>query len=127
MIQRIAEDLAASNNWVVSGKRTANGKPILANDPHLQPAAPGIWYLVHLTSPGMRVAGVTFPGVPGVVLGHNDSIAWGATNVGPDVQDLYLETFDAAGKYKTRDGWRPSGPVLAVIPGMDPRICQAIA
>ena len=103
-----AKDLAASNNWVVSGKRTANGKPILANDPHLQPAAPGIWYLVHLTSPGMRVAGVTFPGVPGVVLGHNDSIAWGATNVGPDVQDLYLETFDAAGKYKTPDGWRPA-------------------
>ncbi|HMS10550.1 MAG TPA: penicillin acylase family protein, partial [Pyrinomonadaceae bacterium] len=62
-----AEGLAASNNWVISGKRTADGKPILANDPHLMPAAPGIWYLVHLSAPGMRVAGVTFPGVPGVV------------------------------------------------------------
>lgn len=85
-----AEDLAASNNWVVSGKLTADGKPILANDPHLLAAAPGIWYLVHLSSPEMRVSGVTFPGVPGVVLGHNQHIAWGATNVGPDVQDLYV-------------------------------------
>lgn len=100
-----AEDLAASNNWVISGKRTADGKPILANDPHLAPTAPGIWYLSHLQAPTMRVAGVTFPGVPGIILGHNDHIAWGATNVGPDVQDLYLETFDEAGKVKTPNGW----------------------
>ncbi|MEQ1765287.1 MAG: penicillin acylase family protein [Pyrinomonadaceae bacterium] len=100
-----AEDLAASNNWVISGKRTADGNPILANDPHLAPTAPGIWYLSHLESPTMRVAGVTFPGVPGVVLGHNEHIAWGATNVGPDVQDLYIETFDASGKVKTPTGW----------------------
>ncbi|MBK9165732.1 MAG: penicillin acylase family protein [Acidobacteria bacterium] len=99
-----AEDLAASNNWVISGKRTADGKPILANDPHLMPAAPGIWYLVHLAAPGMRVAGVTFPGVPGVVLGHNEHFAWGATNVGPDVQDLYLVTM-RDGKIATPDGW----------------------
>lgn len=100
-----AEELAASNNWVISGKRTSDGKPILANDPHLQPTAPGIWYLAHLSDPNMRTSGVTFPGVPGIVLGHNDSIAWGATNVGPDVQDLYLETFNAEGKYKTPTGW----------------------
>lgn len=100
-----AEDLAASNNWVISGKRTADGKPLLANDPHLAPTAPGIWYLAHLSTPKTRVSGVTFPGVPGVVLGHNASIAWGATNVGPDVQDVYLETFDASGKYKTPAGW----------------------
>ncbi|MEO5858531.1 MAG: penicillin acylase family protein [Pyrinomonadaceae bacterium] len=100
-----AEDLAASNNWVISGKRTADGKPILANDPHLAPTAPGIWYLSHLESPTMRVAGVTFPGVPGVVLGHNEDIAWGATNVGPDVQDVYFETFDASGRVKTPTGW----------------------
>ncbi len=104
-----AEDLAASNNWVISGKRTADGKPILANDPHLLPSAPGIWYLTHLTTPTMRVSGVTFPGVPGIVLGHNEHVAWGATNVGPDVQDLYVETFDAEGKYKT-----PSGSVQPV-------------
>jgi penicillin amidase len=103
-----AEDLAASNNWVISGKRTADGKPILANDPHLAPTAPGIWYLTHLTSPGMRVSGVTFPGVPGIVLGHNEFIAWGATNVGPDVQDLYEETFNATDEYKTPTGWAKS-------------------
>ena len=100
-----AEDLAASNNWVIAGKRTADGKPILANDPHLSPTAPGIWYLTHLSTPTMRVSGVTFPGVPGIVLGHNEFIAWGATNVGPDVQDLYVETFNDAGEYKTPTGW----------------------
>jgi penicillin amidase len=105
-----AEDLAASNNWVISGKRTADGKPLLANDPHLAPTAPGIWYMTHLETPTMRVAGVTFPGVPGIVLGHNGNIAWGATNVGPDVQDLYVETFDGEGRVKTSDGW--VAPVL---------------
>ncbi len=100
-----AEDLAASNNWVISGKRTADGRPILANDPHLRPGAPGIWYMAHLRSPSMRVAGVTLPGVPGVVIGHNGKIAWGATNVGPDVQDLYLLTFNDEGKYRTPAGW----------------------
>ncbi len=102
-----AEDLAASNNWVVSGKRTADGKPLLANDPHLRPGAPPIWCMVNLSAPNLRVAGVTFPGAPGVVLGHNAEIAWGATNVGPDVQDLYLETFDPkdARRYKTPSGF----------------------
>ena len=100
-----AESLAASNNWVISGKRTTDGKPILANDPHLAPSAPGIWYLTELTSPSVHVSGVTFPGVPGIVLGHNESIAWGATNVGPDVQDLYSETFNDADEYKTPTGW----------------------
>lgn len=100
-----AEELAASNNWVISGKLTTDGKPILANDPHLSPTAPGIWYLTHLSSPGTRVSGVTFPGVPGIVLGHNQNIAWGATNVGPDVQDLYIETFNEKGEYKTPTGW----------------------
>ena len=100
-----AEGLAASNNWVISGKNTADGKPILANDPHLAASAPGIWYLANLSTPKMRVAGVTIPGVPGVVLGHNEYIAWGATNVGPDVQDLFLETFNDSGEYKTPTGW----------------------
>lgn len=103
-----AEDLAASNNWVISGKRTADGKPLLANDPHLQATAPGIWYLSHLETPTMRVAGVTFPGVPGIVLGHNGDIAWGATNVGPDVQDIYVEIFDESGRVKTAKGWETS-------------------
>jgi penicillin amidase len=105
MVGLYAEDLAASNNFVVSGKHTADGKPLLENDPHLQATAPGIWYLAELVTPGMHVAGVTIPGVPGVVLGHNDFIAWGATNVGPDVQDLYVETFNDKGEVKTPTGW----------------------
>src|SRR5205807_1878079 len=102
------ESLQASNNWVVSGKRTASGKPLLANDPHITAAAPGIWYQTELIAPGMHVAGVTFPGAPGIVLGHNDWIAWGATNLGPDVQDLYLEKFDKdhPSRYLTPSGWR---------------------
>jgi penicillin amidase len=102
------EGLAASNNWVVSGKHTATGKPLLANDPHLPASAPSIWYLVHLTAPGLRVAGVSAPGGPGVIIGHNDRIAWGMTNVGPDVQDLYEEKFDTANpkRYLTPVGWR---------------------
>jgi len=102
-----AEGLAASNNWVVDGKHTVTGKPLLANDPHLAPSAPSIWYMVHLSAPGVRVAGVTAPGLPGVIIGHNDQIAWGFTNVGPDVQDLYVEQFDPANprRYKTPSGW----------------------
>lgn len=100
-----AEGLAASNNWVVSGKRTATGKPLLASDPHLQPSVPGIWYLVHLSAPGMRVAGVSIPGISNVIIGHNDRIAWGMTNLAPDVQDLYREKFDGA-RYQTPSGWR---------------------
>jgi penicillin amidase len=103
-----AENLAASNNWVVSGKHTASGKPLLANDPHLAPSAPPIWYMVHLSAPGVKVAGVTAPGFAGVVIGHNDRIAWGFTNVGPDVQDLYIEKFDPSNprRYMTPTGWR---------------------
>jgi penicillin G amidase len=102
-----AEGLAASNNWVVNGKHTVTGKPLLANDPHLAPSAPSIWYMVHLSAPGVRVAGITAPGLPGIVIGHNDQIAWGFTNVGPDVQDLYVEEFDPANprRYKTPSGW----------------------
>jgi penicillin amidase len=110
-LQRVglyAEGLAASNNWVVSRKRTATGKPLLANDPHLSATAPSIWHMVHLSAPGVRVAGVTAPGLPGVVIGHNDRIAWGFTNVGPDVQDVYIEKFDPANprRYMTASGWR---------------------
>lgn len=108
LIPRTPETIQASNNWVVSGKRTVSGKPLLANDPHIPGAAPGVWYQTHLTAPGIRVAGVTFPGAPGIILGHNQRIAWGATNLGPDVQDVYLEKFDKdnPNRYLTPGGWR---------------------
>lgn len=103
-----AEALAASNNWVVSGKRTATGKPLLASDPHLALSVPSIWYMVNLSAPGVRVAGVSIPGIHAVVIGHNERIAWGLTNIGPDVQDLYREKFDAANpkRYQTPTGWK---------------------
>lgn len=83
-----------SNNWVVAGSRTTTGTPLLANDPHLEAGMPSIWYEMHLQGGGVNVTGSTFPGTPGVIIGHNDHIAWGMTNAGPDVQDLYMEQFD---------------------------------
>jgi penicillin amidase len=98
---------AGSNSWAISGERSTSGKPLLANDPHLGLNAPSIWYLAHLNAPGLDVIGATLPGVPGVLLGRNDRIAWGFTNTGPDVQDLYLEKLDTAGNYLTPLGARP--------------------
>lgn len=102
------EGRAVSNNWVASGKRTASGKPLLANDPHLPASAPSIWHMAHLSAPGLHVAGVTAPGAPGIIIGHNEQIAWGMTNLDPDVQDLYLERFSADKKnfYETPSGLR---------------------
>ncbi|MFP3917295.1 penicillin acylase family protein [Lysinibacillus telephonicus] len=88
----LPNEFNGSNNWVVSGERTESGKPLLADDPHLGLGTPSIWYQMHLQSPEQNVSGVIFPGVPGIILGHNEKIAWGVTNVGPDVQDLYIET-----------------------------------
>lgn len=84
-----------SNNWVVTRSRSASGKPLLANDPHLALSAPALWYLAELRGPHLHVSGATIPGSPGVFLGHNDYIAWGATNVNPDTQDLYIEPNNA--------------------------------
>ncbi len=89
-----------SNAWAVAGAHTASGKPLVANDPHLEFAAPATWYQVHLEAPGLNVTGVSLPGVPAVIVGHNDRIAWGVTNLGFDVQDLYIEKLDPnTGRY----------------------------
>ncbi|WP_090871459.1 penicillin acylase family protein [Oceanobacillus limi] len=80
-----------SNNWVVSGEKTETGFPLLADDPHLGLATPSIWLQMQLETDDMNVSGVIFAGVPGIILGHNDQIAWGVTNTGPDVQQLYIE------------------------------------
>ncbi|HZN19267.1 MAG TPA: penicillin acylase family protein [Micromonosporaceae bacterium] len=87
-----AGDGIGSNSWVLSGRHTVSGKPILANDPHLSPSMPGIWYQMGLHCEcDFNVVGFSFSGVPGVVIGHNARVAWGFTNLGPDVSDLYLE------------------------------------
>ena len=83
-----------SNAWAVSGERSVTGKPILANDPHLDFGIPSTWYMVHLRAPGLNVTGVSLPGVPAIIIGHNENIAWGITNLGFDVQDLYRENID---------------------------------
>jgi penicillin amidase len=80
-----------SNNWVISGEHTKTGMPLLANDPHLGIQMPSIWYEVGLHAPDYNVRGFSFAGVPGVIVGHNENIAWGVTNVGPDTQDLFIE------------------------------------
>jgi penicillin amidase len=99
--------IVGSNNFVVSGAHTASGKPLLANDTHLALTIPCIWYLVHLTAPGWNVEGFALPGVPLVIIGHNDRIAWGFTNSNADVQDVYIETFAAGDSlaYQSEGGW----------------------
>ncbi|MBL0420760.1 penicillin acylase family protein [Ramlibacter sp. AW1] len=102
-----------SNNWVVAGSRSASGRPLLANDPHLSLHVPAIWYMARLKAPaepGGRatdVIGATLPGLPVVVLGRTAGVAWSYTNTAPDVQDLYLEQIDPErpGRYRTPGGW----------------------
>lgn len=100
--------LPGSNNWVISGAHTTTGKPLLANDMHLPHRVPGVWYEAHLhsNSGDFNVEGFTLPGVPYVIVGHNQRIAWGFTNLNPDVQDLFVENFNAQGEYETPSGWQ---------------------
>ena len=94
-----------SNAWAVSGAHTADGHPLAANDPHLAYGIPGTWHLVHLKAPGLNVSGAALPGVPGVITGHNDQIAWGVTNMQVDVMDLYAEQMDERnGRYLYQGG-----------------------
>ncbi|MBN9508130.1 MAG: penicillin acylase family protein, partial [Alphaproteobacteria bacterium] len=97
----------ASNAWAVDGRHTATGAPLLAGDPHLGFGFPSIWYLVRIDTPGHVLAGATAPGVPLVILGRNDHIAWTFTNNGADVQDLFVETPVGKDQYATPDGPRP--------------------
>ncbi len=97
---------AGSNDWVISGAHTASGKPLLSNDMHLENQIPNVWYEAQLEAPGFNVAGVTLPGIPFVVVGHNQRIAWGFTNVGPAVTDLYVENLNEDAEYQAPDGWK---------------------
>ena len=94
-----------SNDWVVSGAHTITGKPLLSNDMHLGHQMPNLWYEAHLHAGTLDVAGVTLPGMPYVIVGHNQRIAWGFTNVGPTVTDVYIENFNQQGAYQTPSGW----------------------
>jgi penicillin amidase len=102
-----------SNNWTISGKLTVSGKPLLANDPHLAAQMPSIWYEIglHCVTKGstcpFEVTGFSFAGVPGVIIGHNDRIAWGVTNVNPDVEDLYIEKINPQNpnQYEYKGQW----------------------
>jgi penicillin amidase len=115
-LERILGPLDAgigSNNWTISGKLTASGKPLLANDPHLAAQMPSIWYEIGLhcvtkdTACPFEVTGFSFAGTPGVIIGHNDRIAWGVTNVNPDVQDLYIEKINPQNpnQYEYKGRW----------------------
>jgi penicillin G amidase len=124
-----------SNNWVISGAHTVTGKPLLSNDMHLGHQMPNLWYEVHLRCesqggeksarlPGsgptpdvgstpddqrcrnFDVAGVSLPGLPYVIVGHNQRITWGFTNIGPTTEDVYVETFNQTGQYLTPEGWK---------------------
>jgi penicillin amidase len=98
----------ASNNWVVGGSRSATGKPLLANDPHLGHGLPGIWHELHVHTPTQDVAGVTIPGLPFVAIGHNRRIAWGFTNVMLDAGDFFREKVDLEkGQVMSRGEWVP--------------------
>jgi penicillin G amidase len=104
-----AAPVYASNNWVVDGKHTQSGKPLLANDPHLGLSAPSVWYLARMETPDASLAGVTSPGGPFVVLGHNAHIAWGFTTTESAVADLFIEKIDPSDKtrYETPEGPQP--------------------
>jgi penicillin G amidase len=105
-----------SNNWVISGAHTVSGKPLLSNDMHLGHQMPNLWYEAHLrlsnsgcgnaACGSFDVAGVTLPGYPCVIVGHNQRIAWGFTNLGPTIEDVYVETFNLQGQYLTPEGWK---------------------
>jgi penicillin amidase len=101
-------EFQGSNNWVISGGKTESKSPLLANDPHLEINVPPIWFEIHMKSPTIDVTGVSLPGVPFVMIGHNDFIAWGITNSAADVQDLYIEKLnESKDMFLDVDGWKP--------------------
>lgn len=109
--------IGASNNWAVDGTKTTTGSPLLCNDPHLTQATPSIWYECHLVAGDLNVIGASFPGLPGIVIGHNQYIAWGATNAVSDVQDLYLEKFNPQNphQYEYQGQWEEAQVVREAI------------
>lgn len=104
--QTDANPMHGSNNWAVSGAKTASGYPILANDPHLGLNLPSIWYEVQLSAPGVNSYGVSLPGAPNIIIGFNNAVAWGVTNSSRDVFDFYRMTFNEDGQYYYDGKWQ---------------------
>ena len=106
-LQACADCTPGSNSWVISGVHTASGKPLLSNDMHLPLNVPNIWYMADLRAPGFHAAGVTLPGMPFIIAGHNEHVAWGFTALYADVQDLYIEKLQG-NNYEGNDAqWHP--------------------
>ena len=111
-------ETSGANGWVVGGSRTRSGAPILSNDPHLMAGNPAIWYQCHLVGPsGLDVTGATFPGIPGILLGHNREIAWGTTNLSIDCQDVFVEQANPANghEYRYGDRWEKAECIVETI------------
>jgi penicillin G amidase len=102
----LAAEASGSNNWAVSGARSATGSPLIAGDPHLPPSMPGIWYEAELRHDGRFVRGASMPGMPGIYMGQNDDVCWTFTNVMADTQDLFVEQIEGD-RYLFEDEWRP--------------------
>jgi penicillin amidase len=102
----LAAEASGSNNWAVSGERSASGTPLIAGDPHLSPSMPGIWYEVSLRHGERFVRGASLPGMPGVFMGQNNDVCWTITNVMADVQDLFVERIEGD-RYRFEDEWQP--------------------
>jgi penicillin amidase len=123
---------AGGNSWAAAGSRTESGAPLLVNDPHLTLRSPGAWYQTHLVGPdGMDVTGVTFPGIPGIMAGHNRWIAWGVANLNADVQDVYLEQVDPAApdSFRFQDHWETATHIketIRVRGVREPIICDVL-
>jgi penicillin amidase len=113
-----SEFALGSNNWVIDGSKSATGKPILASDPHLGFSLPSIWYTAHLVAPGLNIAGVTFAGFPYTVIGHNDRIAWGLTDMQADAVDYFIEKTNPQHphQYFYKGAWRPLTRVREDVP-----------
>ena len=105
-VMGLAAEAGGSNNWAISGARSATGSPLIAADPHLPPSMPGIWYQVGLTLGERVVRGASLPGMPGIYMGQNNDVCWTFTNVLPDVQDLFVERIEGE-RYLFEDRWHP--------------------
>jgi penicillin G amidase len=112
----LAPEASGSNNWAVSGARSATGSPLIAGDPHLPPSMPGIWYQVGMSrANGRFVRGASLPGMPGVYMGQNNDVCWTFTNVMADIEDLFIERIEG-GRYLFEGEWRPVETVVEEIP-----------